>query len=122
MGVLSQQQYIPPRTCASRLHACWVSCSACMRSCNEGHLFFWSVIILMEVLVLVLFLSSLLLCLLSGIKAFVAGSCGQIYILNDSAVCTGSLSSMQSFLETFLSGAGIPIDEVCDENSLLTCN
>lgn len=118
--------YQPPRTFRERCCVCCDSCMACCRSCHDSHLTFWSMIILVQVIVLVLFIMSIVLCLLAGVQAFLSSGCSEIYMLEDNTVCTGILTGIQDFLSSFWSTAyqysGIDINDACDSTELLTCS
>ena len=93
---------------------------ACCRGCTSGHLCFWSLLLLAQVLVLVLFLVSLLICILTGVQAFMGAGCAQIHILVDNQVCSAVLGIFQTFLKTF--GFFEPIEDSCMHRNLLTCD
>lgn len=102
------------RTCVSCCHRRCVGCA-------DTQMCFWAFIIILESLTLVLFLIAILLCLVSGIKSFVASSCASIYILGVPDVCAVALSKTQSFLPSFLKNSGADLQQVCLTNNLLTC-
>jgi len=120
-AALADEEYVPPDTLMDRCLACWSSCQACVRGCQESNLTFWSVILVMQVLVLVLFLVSILLCILAGVKAFLAAGCAQIYIVNDSKICTGVLGMIRRWLMSFLLEDPFLLHDACDAHTLLTC-
>mmetsp|Transcript_95368 Transcript_95368/g.179313 ORF Transcript_95368/g.179313 Transcript_95368/m.179313 type:complete len:3377 (+) Transcript_95368:49-10179(+) len=111
--------YEPPVTFKERVAACWRSCMTCMAACHDTALCFWSCIICMEVIVLVLFIVAIILTLLSGIKAFINAGCSQIYLLGDASICTGVLGQVQTWLVNFWSGGSIA--NVCNSEYLMTC-
>lgn len=114
------EEYVPPTGIKARCCACFSACGGCLRMCNSYAMCFWSVIILMEVIVLLLFLVSLLLCILAGVQAFLAAGCGQIYILGDFSICNGALDMLGTFLPSFRVGES-ESHEACMTNELLTC-
>eukprot|EP00931_Biecheleriopsis_adriatica_P095884 TRINITY_DN6952_c0_g1_i4.p1 TRINITY_DN6952_c0_g1~~TRINITY_DN6952_c0_g1_i4.p1 ORF type:complete len:886 (+),score=206.35 TRINITY_DN6952_c0_g1_i4:127-2784(+) len=114
-----EESYEPPQTFMERMRTCCNSCLACCSGCLSGHLCFWSFLLLSQVLVLVLFVISLVVCLLTGVQAFVGAGCSMIYLIGDESVCTTSLGIFQSFLKTF--EFGIPMGAVCNQQQLLTC-
>jgi len=120
-AALADEEYVPPEGMMDRCLACWSSCQACCRGCTDSNLCFWSVILIMQVLVLVLFLVSILLCILAGVKAFLAAGCAQIYIVNDSKICTGVLGMIRRWLMSFLLEDPYLLYEACDAHTLLTC-
>ena len=97
----------------------------CVRAgarCHDTQLCFWSAIIFLQVVVLVIFLVSVMLCTLVGVKAFMLAGCQQVYMLGDQAVCTSTMETLRDFLGTFfVSEAVEPLDDVCPANKLMTC-
>merc|ERR1719446_1925272 len=114
------EEYEPPVGIKARCCACFSACGGCLRACNSYALFFWSVIILMEVIVLLLFLVSLVLCILAGVQAFLAAGCGQIYILGDFSICNSALDMLGTFLSSFRVGDSEGRD-ACVSQELMTC-
>jgi uncharacterized membrane protein (DUF485 family) len=94
---------------------------ACCRSCHDSHITFWSVILIVQVIVLILFVMSIVLCLLAGVQAFLGAGCSEIYMLNDNTVCTGILTGIQDFLISFWGTSSIDINDACESTQLLTC-
>jgi len=120
---VSNADYEAPKSCWERLQVCCASCSACMKACQDSNLCFWSVALLLEVLVLVLFVVALVLCILAGIKAFMSSGCASIYIMKDDAVCSSTMTTVRSFLDTFWTEDGLPsLTDMCDKEKLLTCD
>mmetsp|Transcript_99917 Transcript_99917/g.213941 ORF Transcript_99917/g.213941 Transcript_99917/m.213941 type:complete len:1049 (-) Transcript_99917:131-3277(-) len=115
------EQYEGPVTWRDRCRVCWGSCNACMKGCHDSNLCFWSVVLLLEVIVLVLFVVAIVLCLLAGIKAFISAGCGQIYLLGDEKICTGTLGSIRNFVISFWEDSGILLGDACNQKTLLTC-
>lgn len=113
--------YEPPRTFGERLRTCCSSCMAWTNGCCSGHLCFWSCLLLAQLVVLILFLTSLVICLLTGIQAFLGAGCSQIYLIGDDDVCTAALGVVQIFLKTFAI-SGNSLDDVCNKEQLLTCS
>lgn len=109
----------PPQSFGERMGSCFRSCTACIGSCTSGHLCFWSLLLLAQVIILVLFLVSLLICILAGVQAFLGAGCSKIYLLGDNQVCTAVLGIFQIFLKTF--GFFEPLEETCFHRELLTC-
>jgi len=114
------EEYVPPSGIRARCCSCFSACGGCLRMCNNWAMCFWSVIILMEVIVLLLFIVSLVLCILAGVQAFLAAGCGQIYILGDNSICHGALDMLATFLSTFRVGDAEAVD-ACMSQELLTC-
>jgi hypothetical protein len=118
---VASSDYEPPRTFGQRLRTCCNSCLACINGCCSGHLCFWSCLLLAQLVVLLLFLTSLVICLLTGIQAFLGAGCSQIYLIGDDDVCSAALNLVRMFLKTFAI-ADVPyLDDVCSKEKLLTC-
>jgi hypothetical protein len=115
------ESYEPPRTLRERCMVCCRSCNTCLKGCHDSNLCFWSFCLLMQVFVLVIFVISIVLCILTGLKAFIGAGCSQIYLLHDPAICTGMLGNIRGFLLSFLSSQPFVLDVYCNEASLLTC-
>lgn len=114
-------RYEPPSTLVERLRTLGASsCHGLVGRCS-GEVCFWSFLLAAQLGVLLLFLVTLILCILAGVNAFVASGCAELYILGDAGVCTDALGMLRAWLTTF----GIPgsedIDNVCVERNLLTC-
>jgi len=77
-------------------------------------------VILLEVIVFVLFIVSIVLCLLAGVKAFLSAGCTTVYVLGDDTICQGVLSVIQIWLTSFLADVG-DLTTACQSQSLLTC-
>mmetsp|Transcript_52513 Transcript_52513/g.139893 ORF Transcript_52513/g.139893 Transcript_52513/m.139893 type:complete len:1120 (+) Transcript_52513:133-3492(+) len=115
-------EYQPPRTFRERCWVCCDSCMSCCRSCHDSHIVFWSVILIVQVIVLILFIVSILLCFLAGVQAFLSAGCTEIYMLTDNTVCTGILTGIQDFLSSFWATSSIDINDACESTELLTCS
>eukprot|EP00425_Heterocapsa_triquetra_P013960 CAMPEP_0195127958 /NCGR_PEP_ID=MMETSP0448-20130528/138174_1 /TAXON_ID=66468 /ORGANISM="Heterocapsa triquestra, Strain CCMP 448" /LENGTH=1027 /DNA_ID=CAMNT_0040165737 /DNA_START=32 /DNA_END=3115 /DNA_ORIENTATION=- len=112
----------PPQTWREKIYVLLSSCSICCTKYHDTQFCFWSTIIFMQVLVLVVFLISVVLCILAGIKAFVVSGCAQVYILGDPTVCTQTIDMLRSFLSTFFVAEAVEtLDDVCPANNLMTC-
>jgi hypothetical protein len=115
-------QYEAPRTCYERLAACCSACGACFTGCKNSHMCFWSILLLMEILALLLFIVAIVLCILSGVKAFMSASCAQVYILGDPQICGGSLDTVNQFLKSFWQDRDITaFPETCSDKNLMVC-
>jgi hypothetical protein len=115
------------KTVLSRVQNCCSVCGSCMcgPSCqvHDMTMCFWAVCILLQIVVLVLFLLSLVFCLLAAIKIFIASGCAQIYILGDKAVCGNTLLNLRTFLQSFFEGFHIDdLPDQCSHKQLLTCD
>jgi len=123
----TEESYEPPAGFMDKIKTCCGSCCHCITSwCypsgeNSAEMCFWSMLLLAQVGVLLLFLVAILLCILAGVKAFLASGCASIYIVNDPGVCTNTIKLLQSWLATFKVGESIDIDNACEENTLLMC-
>merc|ERR1712070_78882 len=107
--------------CTGRVRRAKECCTGTIHWCCSFKLCFWSCLLFAQAIVLVLFLVSVLLCLLSGIKMFIAAGCAQVYIIGDDGVCTGVLQTMQQWLEKFEVIPDLAVDRVCGKAKLLTC-
>jgi hypothetical protein len=114
----------PPATWWEQASVCCAGCCACMTKFHDTQLCLWSVVILMQVIVLLIFIVSLILCILAGAQAFIVAGCSQVYIIGDPEVCTASLENLRGLIDTFFVGnIGEDISEaICHEHNLLTCN
>jgi len=112
--------YQAPTGVVGRLRAVRGACCACFSKCGDTALCFWSAIILMEILVLVLFLITIAVCILGGVKAFLAAGCSQVYILGDNTICTTAMVMLRTFLKTFDVG-GVDVSDLCTTEKLMTC-
>merc|ERR1719450_573977 len=77
----------------------------------------------MQVIVLAVFLISIVLCIVSGIKALLVAGCDQIYPISDDLICTESLQNLRGFLSTFAVKHSLtPLEDTCSgDDHLLTC-
>lgn len=110
---------------ASVRYAC---CTCLCGGCHDNALCFWSSIILMQLVVLILFVISIAIALIAAVKLLLVQGCLQVYLLNRPAVCSESLVTVQGWLSTF----GIrELDHISDQagfadacvsEELLTCN
>lgn len=117
---VSSSSYEPPQTFGQRIRTCCNSCCACISGCCSGHLCFWSFLLLAQVIVLLLFVISLVVCLLIGVQAFLGAGCSQIYLIGDDEICSAALALVQQFLKTF--SFTVSLGDVCGSQKLLTCN
>jgi len=77
----------------------------------------------MQIICLLLFVIAIVLCILSGVKAFMLAGCAKVYLLNDRSICQGLVENLKGFLATFVvSDLTEVVGSACDENKLLTCN
>eukprot|EP00448_Togula_jolla_P003983 CAMPEP_0170598930 /NCGR_PEP_ID=MMETSP0224-20130122/16516_1 /TAXON_ID=285029 /ORGANISM="Togula jolla, Strain CCCM 725" /LENGTH=901 /DNA_ID=CAMNT_0010923527 /DNA_START=113 /DNA_END=2818 /DNA_ORIENTATION=- len=118
-----REEYEPPTTIWERVKCCYGACCNCMSDWSETQCFFWSMILLGQIFVLLIFVVALVLCLLAGVKLFVSTNCEAVYMINDPTICTETLKMMQNFVETFDGGdVTTPLAKVCETSELLLCN
>lgn len=108
---------------------CLEDCCRVLCCCHEwieyggAEMCFWSVIILLQVVVLVLFLLAIVITLIAAIQFFLASGCSQIYLLGDMSICGGVLQALRDFLETFIPGVSSDdFPQHCVDTQLLTCD
>jgi len=111
-----------PKTFADKMGTCWNACCICCGRCHDNALCFWSCIIVLQVIVLVLFIVAIVLCMLAGVKEFLNMACEEIYMLNEADMCYNVLTSVKGFITTFTVDPMIPLDATCDAKKLLLCN
>lgn len=122
VSMSAEEMHEPPRTCMDRLRVCCKGCNACLRGCHDSHITFWSLLILMEIVVLLIFVCAMLVCIIGGLEAFMSAGCSQVYVLEDRTVCTVALKTMRSFLSSFWSSKlHSDIEKSCQAENLLTC-
>lgn len=117
----------PNRSFLQKCEGCYFACCYCCCGCHaspfKAELCFWSVCILMQIVVLLLFLISLVFSLLTGVKLFLAAGCAQIYLIADPSVCGNALTKLRDFLSTFITGVEtIDLGAYCTSEQLLTCD
>lgn len=112
--------YEEPVGLVARLSVCYSACTSCLSACTGSSMCFWSFLIFMQVICLVLFIVAIILCLVTGLQAFMNAGCAGIYIINDGQVCGSAMESLQVFLSTFLQN-GPALAVTCDAETLLAC-
>jgi hypothetical protein len=123
----ADQEHEEPRGVRERFRSCCLACSACCGRCCDSDLCFWSITILAEVLLLLIFVVCLVVTIAGGLKLFLSAGCSSVWILKDPTVCSGTLNVIKEWLETFWSGKNIqraansPLSVACQSESLLTC-
>jgi hypothetical protein len=100
---------------------CWNACLHCMRSTQDSHCCFWSCILMSEVIILLLFIVSIVLAILSGVKVLINVGCQQIYLLGDNTVCTSTLGGIRNWMSSFWDTENDSIDVACSQKELTTC-
>jgi len=116
-------EYEPPATCGDRMKTLCTGCWSWCCTCCSGECCFWSMLLMGQLFVLIIFLVALLLTIISGLKMFLASGCAAIYVLGDEKVCTETLKMIQNWVTTFNGGApDLQIEQVCVSHSLMTCH
>jgi len=111
-----------PQTWREKCGTCWTCCCACCVRCHDTQLCFWSAVILIQVIVLLMFIISIVLTILAGVKAFITAGCAQIYLLVDADTCTATMSELQSFISTFfVLDSSEALADICPNANLLAC-
>merc|ERR1719486_535021 len=111
-------------TFADQLASCYQCCCNCMASCCDSSLCFWSFIIIMQVVALLLFILSIVFVIIGGIGILLATGCTEIYVINDDQICQTSVGFLKEFLSTFNVGkeSGLnPLSSACSNHNLLLC-
>lgn len=111
----------PPQTFRERCAACCSACCTCMSGCHDSQLCFWSFILLLQIFVVLLMIVAMVLCMLSGIQAFIGSGCDEVYMLNESGVCTEVMVTLKTFISSFSAAPGQPLEEWCSSKKLATC-
>jgi len=112
-----------PQTFRMRIFNCCSACGACCTSFHDTQMCFWSFIIIFQIVCLLLFVISVVLCVFAGVKTFLLTGCSQVYLLNDESVCNHTVGLLRSFLDTFyVTDPNSPLDDVCASNQLVTCD
>lgn len=111
------------RSLTGMLRACWASLTHCFRT-NVRHddpLFFWSLCLLLEFVVFVVFFAATFLCSFALAKVLLLVSCSELHILSSGDVCGQSLGHVRTWLNTFhAQDADLP--GTCRDRQLLTCD
>jgi len=116
------EEYEPPTTCREKISACCSACCLCCTKFHDTQLCFWSGVIVMQIIVLIIFIVSIILCILAGVKAFMTSGCAQVYILGDGQVCVDTLMVVKNWLNAFyVADLDEALDQACPANNLLTC-
>uniref|UniRef100_A0A7S1LCV0 Uncharacterized protein n=1 Tax=Alexandrium catenella TaxID=2925 RepID=A0A7S1LCV0_ALECA len=117
-----EDAYQKPESFKESCASCQRSCMMCLKLSHDHHLFLWSLVILVQVIALTVFIASIVICILAGVKAFLSSGCAQIYVINDAVICKEALVSLRDFLSTFVvQGALTPLEDSCTSNDLLAC-
>lgn len=106
-----------------KLLCCCCTFCSCIGHGHDYTMCFWSVCILFQIVALVMFLLSFVLCILAAVKMFLAAGCAQIYILGDPSICGTTLQNLRSFLDSFIPGVEpSEMPGFCQDKNLLTCH
>lgn len=118
----ADKEYEPPQTLKERLRLCFSGAGECFKKCTlDNPLFFWSVLLLVDILVLVSFYICLTLCVAVAIGTYAQSGCSQLYILGDETICSEAMGVMRKML-SFLSGYPNYIaEDACVQHYLMTC-
>lgn len=118
----NDENYEGPSSLADQLCVCRKCCGSCWTNFEDTSLCLWSLIVVMQVIVLIVFIVSIILTILAGVKAFITAGCSQVYIINDDKVCTETMNGISHFLSTFYVGDIVTsLNFICDTQSLKTC-
>eukprot|EP00929_Paragymnodinium_shiwhaense_P113864 TRINITY_DN82156_c0_g1_i1.p1 TRINITY_DN82156_c0_g1~~TRINITY_DN82156_c0_g1_i1.p1 ORF type:complete len:1057 (-),score=300.59 TRINITY_DN82156_c0_g1_i1:17-3130(-) len=116
------EDYQAPETWSEKFSLFRRSCGSCLTQFHDTSACFWSVIILLQLVVLVVFLMSVVLAMLAGVQTFITSGCAQVYILGDEAVCAAALANLKNFVGSFLGEIAInSLEDQCQADVLLTC-
>jgi hypothetical protein len=114
--------YVAPTTFRERLAACKTSCLVCLTTDPvELPIVFWSFLILLDLIVLVLFWVCIAYCALLGFAFFLHIGCKQIYPIEDLSVCHDVMTMYGGFMSK-LDPTFYQDENVCGVASLATCN
>mmetsp|Transcript_111943 Transcript_111943/g.311653 ORF Transcript_111943/g.311653 Transcript_111943/m.311653 type:complete len:945 (+) Transcript_111943:88-2922(+) len=117
-----QEDYEPPRTMRERLQVFCSNCNMCLKALLiDNRACFWSILLFVEIIVFVSFVTTLILTILALIKLFIHAGCSEFYILGDDTVCSEVMVNIKVWLETFLSSDFLTPYDVCGNRYLLTC-
>jgi len=111
-----------PKTWREKCSVCMTSSTLWLQRYHDSTACFWSVVLFMQIIVLVIFMASIALCIISAVKALILAGCDQVYILADDTICSETLATLRSWLSTFtVNHAEQPLTVVCEADGLLTC-
>jgi len=110
--------------CCGSFQDCCRVCCCCHDWIEYGgaEMCFWSVCLLLQFVVLILFILAIVTTIIAAIQMFLAAGCAQIYLLGDQSICGNVLAAIRMFLETFIPDvvkADFP--QHCVDKKLLTC-
>merc|ERR1719223_157559 len=99
--------YEEPQGFMDRVRNCYKCCCNCISTYEDTTMCLWSMVLIMQVVVLLVFIVSILLTVLAGVKVFMTAGCSQVYIINDDKVCTETMKHLGTFLATFHVGEDV---------------
>jgi hypothetical protein len=115
-------EYVAPEGCWARLCCLYASCCSCVQKTHDTTICLWSCLILLQILVLVIFIVSIVLCILAAVQAFLMAGCGQVYLLGDASICAATLEGLKGWLDNFhVVQLGEVLEEICVTENLTTC-
>jgi len=108
----------------NRLRVCFQACTACLDSCPNSKMCYWSAMMLASAIVLFMFALSTVLSLLCGLKLWVSSGCDEVYLLSDNTICSEVMGGIQSWLSTFWSPnfSHTSLESMCVSETLMTCS
>lgn len=110
-----------PKGCRDRMRQCCQACCSCWTGFEDTQMCFWSIALIAQILILAMYMVSILVCIIAGVKLFLGSSCGELYVLGDNTVCTEGVTSLRTWLPMFWTDKAMAIDDVCSQHSLMTC-
>lgn len=102
----STREVSPPQTpgMQGRFYGAWAACVYFLHPRKNRDLAFWSCILFMTAMSLLVFVISMFLCIISGFGHFLSSGCAQVYALGDASICLDVLSSLKDTFRTFTGG------------------
>jgi hypothetical protein len=117
-----EKDYVRPGTFGQRLNTLMTSCTVCFsREAMDTSMIFWSVLLLLDVLVLVTFYFAVTATIAVVISGWIHSGCAQIYPLEHHEVCTEVMSRYGSVMGV-LNPNFYQETHVCRSSHLTTCN
>jgi hypothetical protein len=125
-GTRVDQPRVRRPNAVAKICGCIEDCCRCICAPHEWQGYggaeccFWSVILFLQFLVLLLFIMAILISIIAAIQFFLAAGCAQIYLLGDGSICGTVLSNLRLFLDTIFPGLE-DFPQHCVDKNLLTC-
>eukprot|EP00932_Pfiesteria_piscicida_P020792 SRR837773.7598.p1 GENE.SRR837773.7598~~SRR837773.7598.p1 ORF type:complete len:894 (+),score=175.09 SRR837773.7598:220-2682(+) len=110
-----------PASWRERCSLCVSSSSRWLQRHHDTTSCFWSVVLFLQIIVLLVLTASIVLCIMAGVKALILAGCQEVYVLTDDVICSETLGNLRSWLGSF-EVDGRALDQVCVDNRLLTCD